>query len=137
MRILELLTRQRITGNLGEDIAARFLRKNKYKIIERNYVALGNEVDIIAEGDGHLIFVEVKTRTLGHESPNEPRPASAVNSEKQRAIIKVAECYCAFLPEKPRIRFDIIEVYINERKSPERIEHLIGAFTKDTAYRRY
>ncbi len=134
MKILELLTKQRQIGNIGEDIAARYLKKQGYKIIERNYVALDNEIDIIASGDGHLVFVEVKTRTEGTSEYIEPRPASAVDAKKQRSIIKVAAYYTAYLAEKPRIRFDIIEVYLNKNKKPVRTEHLVGAFNKNTAY---
>ncbi len=135
MKILEILTKQRITGNIGEDYAAKYLRKHGYKVLERNYVAIDNEVDIIARGDGHLVFVEVKTRTEGTDHGMEARPAAAVNPKKQRAIIKVAECYSAYLPDKPRIRFDIIEVYLDKKQKPIRAEHLIGAFDKNTAYR--
>ncbi len=136
MKILELLTKQRVTGNIGEALALKYLKKKGYKILERNYVALGNEVDIIAMGDGHLVFVEVKTRILSTLGGMQARPAEAVNAKKQLSIIKVAEYYSAYLKEKPRIRFDIIEVYLDENKKPARIEHLAGAFTKDTAYRR-
>ncbi len=137
MKILELLTKQRIKGNIGETFAARYLKKHGYKILERNYVALDNEVDIIASGEGHLVFVEVKTRTDGTSRSMEARPAVAVDAKKQRAIIKVAACYTAYLKEKPRIRFDIIEVYLNKEQKPVRCCHLIGAFNRNTAERKY
>ena len=47
MKILDILTPNRKKGNIGERAAVRFLRKNGYKILERNYVALGSEIDEI------------------------------------------------------------------------------------------
>ena len=49
MKILEVLTRSRIIGNVGERAAAVYLKRKGYKIIERNYVAENNEIDIIAK----------------------------------------------------------------------------------------
>lgn len=140
MKILELLTPRRVIGNFGERAAAKHLKKNGYKIRERNYVALGNEIDIIAEGRDVLAFVEVKTRTRGKESAHEPRPASKVNRKKQQSVISVARFYHASIKHslkgKP-IRFDVVEVWINDdngKKSVAEIKHLIGAFNGNTAY---
>ena len=51
MQILKIRTEKRITGNIGEDAACKYLRKNKYKILKRNYVSNGHEIDIIAENN--------------------------------------------------------------------------------------
>ena len=135
MNILKVLTEKRKTGNIGEDAAAKFLRKHGYRILERNYAELGAEIDIIAKNREYYVFVEVKTRTLGHESPKEPRPASSVTPEKQRKIITVAKWYLGTVPKGRRIRFDVIEVYLNEEKEVQRIMHLENAFNYDTAHR--
>lgn len=61
------MTRKIDIGNRGEDLATKFLRKNKYKIIERNYWRKWGEIDIIARAkDKTLVFVEVKTVTGPH-----------------------------------------------------------------------
>ena len=86
MNILKILTVKREIGNIGELAAVKFLRKNGYKILERNYVAAGYEIDIIAENRDYTVFTEVKTRTLGAQSPKEARPASSVTPEKQRKL---------------------------------------------------
>ena len=138
MKILEILTPKRLLGNLGEASAAKFLRKSGYRILERNYVDEGHEVDIIARKQDILTFVEVKSRTIGHENPREPRPASAVTADKQRKILKVASRYKRRYGEGLKMRFDIIEVYFEEgEKKPKEIKHLIGAFDANTAYRKY
>jgi putative endonuclease len=90
MRILEILTPKRLIGNLGENAAVKYLRKNKYKIIKKNYTAVGAEIDVIAEKDGVTAFIEVKTRNVKHLGYKEARPASSVTPEKQRKIIKAA-----------------------------------------------
>ena len=136
MKILELLTPKRVTGNLGERLAAKFLKKAGYKIKEKNYVSHDSEIDIIAENKEALIFVEVKTRTLGRENPNEPRPASAVTREKQRKIISASRYYIIKSRTNKRIRMDIVEVYLNPDKTKNKITHIENAFNLNTAYER-
>ena len=61
---ISLMTRQSETGKLGEEVAARFLKKNRYKILERNYRENWGEIDIVAISPaGTLVFVEVKAIT--------------------------------------------------------------------------
>ena len=95
MNILKVFTKQRELGDVGEAAARKYLKRKRYKILEKNYVAQNNEVDIIAESRDHIVFVEVKTRTYkkGVGTPRESRPALAVTDEKKAAIIKVAKCY--------------------------------------------
>lgn len=138
MKILKLLTQKRKIGNFGEKFAAEYMKKQGYRIRERNLVALGHEIDLICEGRDVLAFVEVKTRTLGHSHPREPRPASAVTRQKQRAIITAARAYLATHPADRHVRFDIVEVYLADATpapTVARICHMPGAFTADTAYR--
>ena len=82
MKILEVLTPKRLIGNLGERAAVRFLRKNGYRIIKRNYTALGYEIDIIARKDNVTTFIEVKTRNVKYLGYKESRPASSVTPPK-------------------------------------------------------
>ena len=133
MKILEVLTKSRKTGNLGEKAAAKYLRRHGYKIMKRNFVADGGEIDIIAENKTTVAFVEVKTRTLGKENPSEPRPASAVTPEKQRKIISAARFYLGGFQSK-RLRLDIVEVYLNADKSVSKIVHIENAFNFNTAF---
>ena len=136
MNILKILTERRLTGNFGEDAAAKMLKKKGYKIVARNQVEIGNEIDIIASDSEFLSFVEVKTRRFGVENPSEPRPASSVTPEKQRRIIRAAKAYVAHHPTDKKIRFDIVEVYYDGEGSKRRvreINHLEGAFNVNTA----
>ena len=139
MNILKILTEARKTGNFGERAAARYLKKNGYRIVRKNYTAADAEIDIIARKGQMLSFVEVKARNINNVGGIESRPAASVTPEKQRKIIKCASCFLARYPEKPRISFDVIEVYLENCKSGVKvneIKHIQNAFDKNTAYRR-
>ena len=131
MNILKVLTEKRRIGNFGEDAAAKLLKKKGYRIIAKNHVEGDSEIDIIAKDREFTVFVEVKTRKHSEDSVGDTRPASAVNAEKQRRIIKAARIYLAYNPSPRKVRFDVIEVYYEERDGKRRVhstEHLEGAF---------
>ncbi|MBR5139723.1 MAG: YraN family protein [Clostridia bacterium] len=134
MKILELLTPKREIGNIGERAAAKLLRRSGYRILERNYVALGYEIDIIARDRDHTVFCEVKTRTIGKENAKEPRPASSVTPEKQKKILSVASYYNTVNNLTRKMRFDVIEIWLDEDKIVKKESHLVGAFNYDTAH---
>jgi putative endonuclease len=138
MEILKIKTRNRKVGDVGEKAAEKLLKRKKFKIIHRNYVAVGHEIDIIAEDKDTVVFVEVKTRSIDSESKYQDRPATAVTPEKQRSIIKTASYYVGFNPSQKKKRFDVIEVYISEENGKFKvvdINHMEGAFDKNSAYR--
>lgn len=108
-------------GELGERIALRYLIKKGAKILEKNYKIKSGEIDIIAKLDNELVFIEVKSRS----NLNYGYPAEAVNYKKIKKILNVAKYYLLInnLQNVP-IRFDVLEIYFNERK----INHIINAF---------
>lgn len=136
MNILKVLTERRKIGNVGERAAASYLRKRGYKILKKNYAPLDHEIDIIAENREFTVFVEVKTRTVGTEDAKEPRPASAVTPKKQRGIIAAAKYFLGTHRTDRKVRLDIVEVYLDERKKVQKILHLEGAFNLNTANER-
>lgn len=109
-------------GKLGEKLAREYLIKNNYKILETNFTIPTGEIDIIAQVDNIIVFVEVKTRkTLKYG-----RPAEAVNYRKMQKIIKVAQHYIAYRSSaNNQYRFDVVEVLLNERV---KINHIEDAF---------
>ncbi len=76
-------------GSRGEDRAAAYLNRQGYRILERNYRGKTGEIDIIAEKDGTLHFVEVKTRT----SEDLGEPLEAIDRRKLGHILRTAEMY--------------------------------------------
>ena len=107
--------------NSGERAAAKFLIKNKYKIIEQNYRCRLGEIDIIAMKDDILVFVEVKQR----KNSDFGNPSDFVDFRKQRKIRKTAEIYLLKNKIKPVCRFDVIEV-LGEKNFE--ITHIKNAF---------
>ena len=135
MKILNVKTRQRNIGNIGERAAARYLFFRGYRILKRNAVFDTHEVDIIAKRGFEIVFVEVKTRSTETLSEFDPPPRVAVTKEKMAGIIKEAGMQYGMLrytDDRFRARFDVIEVYLKGGRV-DRIEHLISAYTKNTA----
>ena len=138
MKILKVKTDKRAQGNEGEAAATKFLKKLGYKIIERNYVALGYEIDIIAESRDAIAFVEVKSK-MTDSSSMLPRPASLVTPEKQRKIITAAKYYIGGHPTDKKINLDVIEVYfkkVDGKRAVENIIHMECAYNLNTARER-
>ena len=115
-------------GQLGEKIAADFLIKNGYKIVDRNRHISKNEIDIIAEDSSFLVFVEVKTRSVSYEESSAyGSPGRAVDYKKRANIVLAAKTYLMsnYTDKQPRI--DVIEVYMIGKDEPI-INHIKSAF---------
>ncbi len=112
-------------GNIGEKYAARYLRRRGYRIKERNMRNFHSEIDIIAENKEYIVFVEVKTRTLGQLFP----PRASVNAEKRRKIILASKAYMKYKNINKIPRYDIAEVYLTKEKHKvEKINYIERAF---------
>ena len=98
-------------GKVGEDKVASFLRKNGYAIVKRNFQCRYGEVDIIAENNDYIIFVEVKTRRENALVSGE----AAVNDFKQRRIALTANDYIIKTECQKQPRFDVAIVMVYER----------------------
>jgi putative endonuclease len=111
-----LWDRDKASGRRGEDLAHRFLRKQGYIIVARNYrLSSGDaEADLIARDGEDLVIVEVKTRATDEFGP----PEQAVNPEKRRHLMRVAREY-ARKTDTPweQVRFDIVSIVL--RQPPE------------------
>lgn len=109
-------------GKKGEDVAADHLRKAAYKILFRNWKWGRNEIDIIAENDNFIVFVEVKTRTDDFQI----HPVSAITKDKQRSIIYAADGYLRQYLLDKESRFDVITII--KKGESYQIDHIEGAF---------
>ncbi len=97
-------------GNKGEEIAANFLKKQGYQIIERNYQARMGEMDIVAGEGKSIVFVEVKTR----RSADFGLPEEALSYDKRRRLTKLALGYLAYHKIKDKnCRFDVVSILID------------------------
>ena len=119
-------------GRYGEKLAAKFLKKNRYRIIAKNSHQSHNELDIVAVNKEYIIFVEVKTRSVGEDLHSEyGTPAEAVTFLKQKRLIAAAKSFMAknkkYYKKQPRM--DVIEVYLNrENGKLLKINHFENAF---------
>lgn len=120
------MTEERLTlGKWGEEQAARYLKKRKFKIIARNYRCFLGEIDIVARHRDTLVFVEVKTRRDESFAP----PEASITRDKKRQIIKASRYYLKKLRLKDqRCRFDVVAVVAGYGEKPEAIRHYPGAF---------
>ena len=118
------------TGRVGERAAAKLLRKNKYKIINKNLHVSHNEIDIIAENKEYLVFVEVKTRSVRDENDHGFFvPSQSVTKQKQQRTITAARAFLSKYKKLRQPRFDVIEVYLNKDTNKViKINHIINAF---------
>lgn len=109
----------RKVGNEAEDLAERFLKKNGFKILARNFYIRGGELDIIARDGEDLVFVEVKAR-YNH---NFGLPIESITPWKIKALQKSALFYIQKINwgNKP-YRFDLISIDFAEDKSNPAIE---------------
>lgn len=112
---------RRNIGRTGEEQAAAYLRQMGFTILERNFWTPFGEVDIIAEKEDVVVYVEVKYRSTN----NYGDPLEAVNKKKQRQISRVANYhYASYTREKEcSCRFDVIGIY-----GDGAIRHIENAF---------
>lgn len=110
-------------GDLGEQVAARFLASKQYEIVDRNYRWARGEIDIVAQKNDTLIFVEVKTArkdTFG-------APETWIDKRKQNQLAQVALHY---LQEKEieglDCRFDVVAIMAQGKQWT--INHIENAF---------
>jgi putative endonuclease len=131
-------TSQKI-GELGEDIACKYLTKHGYLVLERNYTKKWGEIDIIAEKNNTLYFVEVKSKSVSNldfvsqlfdEKGNETsRPEDNMHPWKLKRLSRTIQTYLIHkrIGNTPW-QFDLLVVYldIDQRKARvRRVENII------------
>ena len=106
------MTKQKIKGNYGEEIAKEYLKGKRYIVLEENFNCRSGEIDIIAKDKNEIVFIEVKTREFGKNI----RPIEAINKCKLERIVKTAKYYVFINDiEKENMRFDAIEVILKNK----------------------
>lgn len=95
-------------GTKEEALAAAFLKKQGYQIVEQNFRCRLGEIDIIARDGSVLVFLEVKYR----KNDRYGNPAEAVTFRKQQKICKVADYYRMIhrISERQPCRFDVVAI---------------------------
>lgn len=120
-----LLGRPLSLGQRGEKAAARYLRRQGYRVLARNVRSKFGELDLVALDGRTIVFVEVKTR-VHHEAG---LPAEAIDSDKQRRLTRLALHYLRrhrLLEQSTR--FDVVAVTWPQSSRPPSIKHYRNAF---------
>lgn len=130
------ITEKRKLGNLGEDLACRFLMKQGFNIIERNYLKKYGEIDIVAKEGSILHFIEVKSvscETIPTVSPAcagrfeiAYRPEDNVHEWKLKRLAKTIQVYLLErnVSHETNWQFDVVTVYINKKDRVSKVEML-------------
>ena len=114
---------RRQLGDAGEDLAAAALKKQGYKILERNYVTPLGELDLIARQGKTYVFIEVKTRKNERFGP----PQEAVHPAKQARLRRLAEYYLKQQRlGEVAVRFDVVGIILAD--GVPRVEIIQDAF---------
>mgnify|MGYP001068917951 CR=1 FL=1 len=111
-------------GDIGESAVCEYLCFEGYAILARNFRIRGGEIDIIAEKDGVIAFVECKART----SDSPCFGAETLTEAQKKRIAKTAAEYCLRTKNKLQPRFDIAEVDLDLNGVPIRINYIENAY---------
>jgi putative endonuclease len=109
-------------GKDGELIAFMVLQRDGFTILETNWRFQKAELDIIAQKDGFLIFIEVKTRS----SKKYGTLSDAIDKKKISLYKGAVEGYLEQYPSELEVRFDVVNIIIG--KDETEIEHIPNAF---------
>lgn len=103
--------RRQSLGNLGENLALKYLKNKGYQFIERNFRWRFGEIDLIFQDKDILVFVEVKTRF----HPEFGNPEEAITPWKIKSIIKTAEYFVLKHPRLPEsLRIDVVAIDLDK-----------------------
>ncbi|AFD09102.1 YraN family protein [Solitalea canadensis] len=111
-------------GKAGEQIAFDHLVKNGYAIIERNWRYQHSEVDLIAQKNNELIFIEVKTRTGNFFG----FPEEFVTSRKEKLFGLAADEFIYRSAHTGECRFDIVSITFSTDGKSYQVHHIEDAF---------
>ncbi len=120
--------KKRFSGIWGEVFAARYLRDNGFTVLCANYRTRNGEIDLIAQDDEYIIFIEVKTRGEGAIA----EPKESVDFNKQKKLTATALEFLENNPYQMSSRFDVIEVYLDKNCKLNKINHIKSAFDATT-----
>lgn len=111
------ITEKQRVGNLGEDLACKFLRNNGFSIVDRNYLKKWGEIDIIAKKNNILHFVEVKTNSVYGDriSENGYRPEENVRTWKKQRMSRAIRTYLLDknISDDQEFEIDVIAVLLD------------------------
>ena len=117
-----MTTEKQNIGQLGEDIAVKYLEKHGYKILDRNYRKPWGEIDIVAQQSDELVFIEVKTQNQKFEW----RPEENITRHKKRQLSRIITSYLKAnkIPEDQNWLIDVLAITLDFKTKNAQIEHI-------------
>ena len=120
-------------GELGEDIACKFLMKHGFSILERNYTKKWGEIDVIAEKNSKMYFIEVKSTSVSSldfvtennikDGVSLKRPEENMHPWKTKRLRRVVETYLIYKRlGSVNWQFDLLVVYMDIEKRQARVK---------------
>lgn len=116
-------------GKTSELFVINYLVKQNFKILAHNYQKFFGEIDIIAQKDNVIIFVEVKARKNSTISLHQ-----LITHTKQQKIIKTAKFFISQnleMMQNKILRFDVALLHLQENQDPK-LTYLENAFTNSS-----
>lgn len=116
-------------GKIGEDLAVMFLKKQNYEILDRNYWKKWGEIDIVADKDGVIHFIEVKTvsrETVPEEGSDNYSPEDNIHPWKRKRLGRTIETYLLErrIDEDRDWQIDSLAVYLNKEGKMLKVDQL-------------
>ena len=111
-------------GQLGEGFAINYLLKKNYAILAKNWRFKRAEIDIIAQFEKIIVFIEVKTLSYTYYG----QPEEAIDKKKEAFLIDAAQRYMEEIEHDWEIRFDIISIILDIDKKLKKLNHFKDAF---------
>lgn len=117
------MSKQSELGQWGETIAVKHFTNKGYTLEKTNWRWRNREIDLILSNDNEIIFVEVKTRTVGVLA----KPEEALTRQKQKFLISAANAYIIENDINKEARFDVFTIWVNGKE--HKVKHIPNAFT--------
>lgn len=117
------MTDQIILGQKGETMAQQHLESLGFRILAKNWRTGRAEVDVIAQDENTIVFVEVKTRSSDRFGP----PEFFITPQQQRMLAGAASVYCEKIAHPGEIRFDVVSIIMRD-DGKVKLEYLKDAF---------
>ncbi len=121
---------KQITGEIGENIAVKFLMKHGFSIIDRNYTKKWGEIDIVAEKDHKMYFVEVKSvsrsniENVSQETSDDYRAEDNMHSWKMQRLSRTIQTYLLTkkVPDDKEWQVDLLVVYLDLKNKKAKVK---------------
>lgn len=123
-------TEKQVVGRIGEETACKFLMKQGFEVIDRNYLKKWGEIDIIAKKSGIIHFVEVKTvsreniRGVSQETLDEYRPEENVHPQKLLRLSRTMQSYLIEKKIEGDWQLDVISVFLDVKNREARCQYI-------------